>query len=257
MLTVLKTRRISWVNVIVAGVAATIVVTITMLMSGTDIIKALGGMVLGMDAGVTEKYWVGGVIHFSVGLVYAVFFALFFAPVREWNKITKGIIFGFFVTVMALVFMPLGASMLSSNPSMSVSNPCAADVKNPCNPCMSRAVNPCAAANPCAKNPCGKNPCGTNPCGMKNPCATKSMNPCAAGNPCSTGHTKKMQILQPRNPCAPRMSNRCAAANPCNPCNGGSGNTYGGLISLVNHVILGLVLAFMVRLKTNESDKAA
>jgi len=239
-------QRTRLANVLLAGVAATIVVTITMLMSGTDIIMALGGMLLGMDAGVTERYLAGGVVHLSVGLAYAVFFALFFAPVREWNKITKGVIFGFFITVMALVFMPLGASMLSGKAVTQASNPCAAGITtNPCNPCMSKAVNPCAMGNPCAAKM-------ANPC---NPCTSKSMNPCAAGNPCSTGHAKTMKMAQPCNPCAPKMSNPCAAGNPCNPCGGGGGNPYGGLISLLNHIVLGLVLAFMVRLKTNESDK--
>ena len=290
-------QRISPVNIIVASVAATIVVTITMMLSGTDIIKALGGMALGMDAGTTEKYMAGGVVHLAVGLVYGILFTLFFAPVSEWNKLTKGVIFGFFITVMALVFMPLAASMVSGKWAGQAANPCAAAAANPCNPamgrtanpcmkkgnpCATKAMNPCAAGNPCAGgrsmnmemaqpcNPCGsqmKNPCMAgnpcNPCGGKasnpcNPCATKTMNPCAAGNPCAgASHAKSMKMVQPCNPCAGGAGNPCTAGNPCNPCGGGGGNAYGGLISLMNHIIFALVLAFMVRLRNPEAETVA
>ena len=44
------------------------------------------------------------------------------------------------------------------------------------------------------------------------------------------------------NPCDGK--NPSGGANPCNPC-GGGGSPYGGLISLVNHLIYGLTLAFV------------
>jgi len=63
-----------------------------------------------------------------------------------------------------------------------------------------------------------------------NPCRTKqssaAMNPChpqAAMNPCHTA----------------------AAANPCNPCGGSGRGTYSGLMSVINHVVYGLTLAFV------------
>ncbi len=235
MSAILNTQRISPANVLLAGLAATIVVTITMMMSGTNIIQALGNMLLGMDASITARYLAGGTVHLAVGLTYGVFFALFFAPVSEWNKITKGIIFGFVVTVMALVFLPLAASMMSGKSATQAPNsPRAAVTTNPCNPNPPKAANPCKMGNPCAPkvgNPC--NPKIGNPCNPGNPCASKSMNPCAS-----------------------EMKNPCAAGNPCNPRGGSGGNPYGGLISLINHIILGLVLAFTVRLRKNEPDKA-
>lgn len=235
MLTILNTQRISPANVLIAGLAATVVVTITMIMSGTNIMQALGGMLLGMDASVTARYLAGGTVHLAVGLTYGVFFALFFAPVSEWNKITKGVIFGFFITVMALVFLPLAASMMSGKSVTQAPNSRAAAATNPCNPGTPKAANPCKTGNPCAPK-------------IGNPCNPKMGNPCNPGNPCAS---KSM------NPCAPEMKNSCAAGNPCNPRGGSGGNPYGGLISLINHIILGLVLAFTIRLKKDESDKVA
>ena len=72
-------------------------------------------------------------------------------------------------------------------------------------------------------------------------------NPCGA-NPCKGAGRHQRLEMKPAagNPCAPR-----AAANPCagggNPCGGGGGNPYAGLISLVNHIALALVIAFLVK----------
>jgi hypothetical protein len=205
-------RRVRWPNVILSGLAATVVVTLTMLAFGTDIVKALGGMMVGMDAGASTQYLAGGVVHLMVGIVYAVVFALLFAPVTVWNRAIKGIVFGFVITTMALVFMPLGAQMMSGG-SAAASNPCA-----PVNACAPAKANPC---NPCAANPCASNGKTLKMTRPGNPCAVQGANPCVTSNP-------------------------CASANPCSP--GGGGNAYGGLISLINHLAFGLVLAFMIRL---------
>jgi len=238
MLAILNTQRMSPANVLLAGLAATIVVTITMIMSGTNIVQALGDMLLGMDASVTARYFAGGVVHLAVGLTYGVFFALFFAPVSEWNKVSKGVIFGFVITVMALVFLPLIASTMSSKPATQIPGSRPATATNPCTPSMPKAVNPCDPST--AKT--------ANPCKAGNPCAPKMANPCNPCNPCAS------KSMSPR---APVMKNPCAAGNPCNPRGGSGGNPYSGLISLINHIILGLVLAFTIRLKKDESDKAA
>ncbi len=76
--------------------------------------------------------------------------------------------------------------------------------------------------------------------GAANPCAaTATANPCNPCNPCAPKETM--------NPCSPR-----ALSNPCNPCNpsGGAASPYGGLVSLINHVIYGLVLAFLYKART-------
>ncbi|MFQ5487325.1 MAG: hypothetical protein ACE5ET_02625 [Gammaproteobacteria bacterium] len=232
-----------------------------------------------MDAGDTMRYLVGGVIHFSVGLAYSVIFALVFAPVTEWDRVTKGVVFGFVITVVALTMMPVAATMLSRSAGSAAANPCAvaSAAANPCggvmaNPC---AKNPCGgsmvnACNPCAQNPCAAagmgnpcNPCAKNPCGggMGNACNPCAKNPCGAGmanacNPCAKNPCgSKRNLIEMKhpagNPCAPRV-----AANPCNPCaagnpcgGGGGGNSYAGLISLVNHIALAMVISFMVRVR--------
>ncbi len=67
-----------------------------------------------------------------------------------------------------------------------------------------------------------------------NPCHPQAMNPC---------HPKEapMASTGAMNPCHPKS----AAANPCNPCGGSSSSPYSGLMSVINHVIYGLTLAFV------------
>src|SRR6266852_908977 len=59
-----------------------------------------------------------------------------------------------------------------------------------------------------------------------------------AGNPCHPQTAMKGAAM---NPCHPKE----AAMNPCNPCGGGAGSPYSGLMSVVNHVVYGLTLAFV------------
>ena len=166
-----------WPGILLAGIAATIVVTLTMLATGTDILAALGGMLAGPGAESGQIYLMGAMMHLAVGLAYAALFALVFVRVREWGAGTKGIVFGFVITVFALVFMPLMAGMVSGHGATGA-NPCSPQAAMS-NPCMIK--NPCHGSNPCAmKNPCH----GSNPCGMKNPC--HMANPCG-GNPCNPG----------------------------------------------------------------------
>lgn len=85
-----------------------------------------------------------------------------------------------------------------------------------------------------AQNPCGggtTNPChGKESTGAMNPChgkkAAGAMNPChppAAKNPCHAGGT----------------------GNPCNPCGGGGGGPWAGVLSVINHLVYALTLAFV------------
>lgn len=203
----------NWGKAVLAGIVATVAITITMLIQGNNIILNLGGMMM-PDAGDGAKYVVGGMIHFMVGIVYALIYAAALGR-ASMPPAVKGVLFGLAITAVALAMMPIAAQMMSGG---GANNPCAgAAVENPCNPCAGGAGNPC---NPCAgaENPC--NPCAG---GAGNPC-----NPCAmASNPC--------------NPCAG------AAGNPCNPCGGGGGDPYSGLWSVIHHLVYGLVLAFMYK----------
>ena len=171
----LTLRKVNWVNLIVASVIATAIVTISMLISGTDIVKALGAMILGGGADTNMQYLVGGLFHLSVGISYGFLFTLFFAPVSEWNKFIKGVVFGFVMTATALTLMPVMATMMGD-----VTKPAA-------NPCASKAMNPCSikSANPCS-----------------NPCSINRVNPC---NHCAAVKTAKPSIpVNPCNPCSPK-----------------------------------------------------
>ncbi len=49
-------RTVNWQRAIIAGVVATIIITITMWISGTNIISGLGMMILGAGSGQAAQY---------------------------------------------------------------------------------------------------------------------------------------------------------------------------------------------------------
>lgn len=202
-------KPFSWSRAILAGLLATVAITVSLAFFGQNIMKMLGSMML-PDASVATQYAVGGAVHLTIGLFYGIVYAALFGKVREWNPVLKAGVFGLAIAAVALAAMPVMAAMLGGGKA---GNPCGAAAANPCNPCGPGAAKP--AANPC--NPCGGK-AAANPC---NPCAPKQ-----AKNPC--------------NPCAGK-----GAANACNPC--GGGGPYSGAISVFNHLIYALVLALVYR----------
>jgi hypothetical protein len=87
----------------------------------------------------------------------------------------------------------------------------------------------------------GKEAIAANPCSVSNPCVVRPANPCSVNQPKS-------------NPCAPKASNPCAAkANPCavaNPCGAGSTSSSGPspqAMSLIVHLLFGVVLGVTYR----------
>ncbi|HVT44516.1 MAG TPA: hypothetical protein VMT00_09000 [Thermoanaerobaculia bacterium] len=255
-------RGINWSSALIAGLVATAAITMTLALFGTNIMKMLGSTMLGEEASAAAQYTVGGMLHLTVGLVYGILFAWLFGPVAIWNRLLKGIVYGLAVTAVALATMPVMMAMMGGG---GAANPCAAS--NPCtaagNPSMQQgamsggavsAGNPCApgASNPCA--PDASNPCAPSTT-AENPCAAEPSNPCqppaAAANPCNP--CKEAHAANPCNPCgaanAPKTAgNACGAGagNPCNPC-GGSGGPFDGMISLINHLVYALGLAFAYR----------
>ncbi len=230
--------RFNFSNTLIGAVLATAVVTVTMLISGTDIVKALGVMLVGGDATQNAQYAAGGFMHLFIGVSYGILYALLFAPIREWNKLIKGVVFGVFITALALSFMPIMASLLAGN-SVSAANPCNAQIhnvchmvaQNSCNPCGSNASNPCSTQGMKSSNPCTTNI--ANPCNGKminacNPCADKVRNPCnpcglKTSNPCSTSTQGIISSNPCMNPCLANSENPCdmkasksLGENPCN-----------------------------------------
>jgi hypothetical protein len=230
-------ETLDWGRALLAGLIGTVAITITMALAGTDLMRMLGATML-PGAGVGAQYFAGGTIHLMVGLFYGVLFAWLMGPVRPWGRVLKGAVYGVVLTAFALAFMPPMMAMMGPEPAAA---PCA-----PCAPCAPAAA-PCAPCAPCApaEPPCA--PCAEHepmaPCAEHEPMAPcaehEPMAPCAeygAASPCA-----------PCTPCAPAAAcapcASAAAGGPCAPC-GGAG-PWDGVISLIHHLIYGLVVAFV------------
>jgi hypothetical protein len=214
-----RERPVDLQRALVAGLIATAVITVTLALSGQNIMKMLGGM-LAPGASTGAQYGLGGAVHLAIGLTYGLLYAWLLGPVRRRGRAIKGVLYGAALAGVALAVMPAAGAMMSGG----AGNPCGVAAKNPCNPCGGTAQ----AENPC--NPCNSK-AAANPC---NPCHPK-----AAANPCNPCHPQSGAA----NPCG----GKTAAANPCgggagNPC-GGGGGPIAGLLSLLNHVAYGLALA--------------
>lgn len=83
-------RGVNWGSAIIAGLVGAVAITITLALSGTNIMKMLGVMMLGSGASVAAQYMAGGLVHLMIGVLYGVVYAALFAPVSAWNKIIKG-----------------------------------------------------------------------------------------------------------------------------------------------------------------------
>lgn len=135
-------HSICWGCAVAAGVIATIIMTVVMYFEGLNIMKLLGVMLMGSDAGIGAQYLAGGVLHFVIGIFYGIVYAVLFGCLKM-HTFFKALIFGAIITVIAFFGMPIMADMLSNEEGM---NPC-----NPCSMSMGGQYNPC---NPC--NPCGE-----------------------------------------------------------------------------------------------------
>lgn len=208
--------RIDWGRALTAGLVATIVMTVVMALMGTNIVKMLGSMIAGSGSAAMQ-YVAGGLIHFMIGIGYGLLYAAVIGPVVEWNRVLKGIVYGLAITAIALAAMPVMSAMMEGS---------AGSAQNPCATKAADTQNPCAAANPCAQNPCA----AKNPCAPSNPCTAKAA--AQTGNPCNPSGSAQ-------NAC------HAAAGNPCNPCGGSGGGPWSGVLSVINHLVYALTLAFV------------
>lgn len=245
----------SWSRALMAGAVATVVMTVVMMLTGMNIMKTLGTMIL-PGAGAGAQYAAGGTMHLMIGLFYGVVYAWLAGRITPRNRFVKGVVYGLAMTGVALAVMPLMAATMggggaAANPcgggssATMTSNPCAA---NPCNPAKAaspasgtneKAANPCATKNPCSpQNPCAaKQQAAHNPCAERNDAsAATAMNPCASETkPASAANA--CHVANASNPCG-------GASNPCNPC-GASRGAASGLLSALNHLVYALVLAYV------------
>jgi len=137
-----------------------------MFLLGMNSLYLLGELALGNAASLFAIYLVGAIIHFGVGIIYAIIFALIFAPIPCMNAAVKGIIYGTILTIIAWFALP---PVIAKVQDMQQSN----------NPCMVMVVeeeevititeNVCQPCNPCMANPC-KSMTQMNPCNPCNPC---------------------------------------------------------------------------------------
>lgn len=192
-------RKIHWSRALIAGLIATIVMTIVMVLGGMNMIKMLGSMLAGANAGTGTQYAAGGAMHLMIGIVYGILYAAIFGWVIEWNRFVKGAVYGLAIAAIAFAVMPVMSAMMSGGTGASSHN-------------NASAMNACHAQS-----------------GAANPCQMKKA---ANANPCHAGE-------KPMNACHSK-----AAGNPCNPC-GGSSGPWSGVMSVVNHLVYALTLAFV------------
>lgn len=192
--------RIHWGRAITAGLAATIVMTIVMVLMKMPLLKMLGSMIVGSNAGAGVQYAAGGAMHLMIGVAYGVIYAAIVGRVVEWNPFIMGVIYGLAIAAIALATMPVMAAMMGGGGS-GAQNPCGGGAMNPCH--------------------------GKQTAGAMNPCHGQSA---------------------PGNPCHPPAKNPCTAGksgSPGNPGSGGGGSPWAGVLSVVNHLVYGLTLAFV------------
>src|SRR5947209_40243 len=135
-------RSFSWSRALLAGLVATIVMTIVMVAMGMNLPKSLGSMFVGSNASATTQYAVGGTMHLMIGLIYGVIFAWLVGRVIEWNRFIKGTVYGLAIAAVALAAMPLMSAMMGGGKG--AGNPCGgsksgATAQNPCHP---QVMNP-------------------------------------------------------------------------------------------------------------------
>lgn len=172
----MQKSRVNLKSAILASIVGTIAMTVVMAIFGINIMKALG-MTAGMQGGMV--YFIGGLIHLSVGIFYGIIYAWIFQPLlKKLPSYLSGAVYSILPFIIAMLFMSpfLNAIQTVFRADRPATTMCGA---NPCNPCMPKAKpsNPCAPCNPCmpkAKK-MSYNPC--KPCKGSNPC-----NPCSAGD---------------------------------------------------------------------------
>lgn len=215
-------RQFNLTSALIAGIVGTLVMTLVMYslpligLPAMDIMAALGAV---FPLKITPHV-LGAVMHFGNGVVLAVIYALFFHSWLRGPHWLRGALFSLLPWLFAITLL---------GPSLQL----AAEIFAP----APKTANPCASVNPCAAKP-AVNPCAAQPA---NPCASQPVNPCApqAANPCAA----------PANPCAAKPVNPCAsaAANPCASATTPQTTVPPEVLSLIVHLIYGVVVGALYR----------
>jgi hypothetical protein len=202
--------RFNFKSAVWGGIVSTLVMSFVMGLFGMNLIK-----VFGFAAGTTGTlaYFIGGIIHFLVGIFYALIYALIFEPLlKKLPRFLAGALFGL---VPFIVFMLLATSSLMS---LGAAVPC-----SPCGGLLEDNPPVCAPCNPCT-------PCNPEPVSSAHRTSSKSL--VAAAVPCAPGGG----LLE---------NNPPAIAKPETPPQAGQG----WLMVLINYVVYGIVLGLVYRPK--------
>jgi len=168
-----RTQPVNFSKAVSAGILATLLMTVVMYglplfgLPAMDIMAALGGIFPWN----ISPYVMGAVIHFSLGILLALSYALLFYRWLLGPGWFRGALFSLAPWIFAITLL---------GPSLQVASEILKGKE-------AVAANPCAVVNPCAvtpANPCSLNQGVSNPCAVAaNPCSV-SANPCAVANPC-------------------------------------------------------------------------
>lgn len=162
-------------SAILAGLVGTLAMTALMYaaplmgLPPMDLLQVLGGL---FHLGISP-YVVGGLMHLSIGVTLALFYAVIFERILPGPRWGRGAMFSllpwfFAITLMGPAMAWVQAAVNPPVEAQTVVNPCGAS--KPANPCGIRPATQPA-------NPCGIQPKAANPCGA---IAPRPVNPCGA-----------------------------------------------------------------------------
>lgn len=205
---------IHWTRAVSAGVVATIVMTVIGAIIGMNFPKMIGSMML-PNGSLAMQYTAGGIMHFMIGIIYGIIYVAVVARLVEWNRFIKALVYGLAITAIAFAAMPLMSAMMGGGSKASAGNPCHSQAE------QQAAMNPCHSQQPSSRSAA----------------QAGAMNPC---HPSSGMAAPYQQASGSSNPCHMKAG---GGGNPGNPC-GGGGGPWNGVMSVVNHLVYALALAF-------------
>lgn len=214
--------NVNWSSAIMAGLIASIVMTLTMLLFGMNVMRTLGGLLMGSEASVASQYFAGGLMHLLVGVIYACIYAMYVAPWTGTHRVVKAFIYGTLLTVIAFFGMPVMAKALTK-------------VRNADNPCMQGEVDGRLKRHHKGLNPCMNVGNGERVDPGPHLTGPSRLSRNYKGNDPAASADRAMAAM---NPCGDSY-----AGNPCNPCS--SAQRHKGMVIIwINYMVYALVLVF-------------
>lgn len=101
-----------WVA-IKAGFLATLVLTVVMLLLGQNSMMYLGKLLVEAKAETYMIYLAGGLLHFGIGIIYGLLYALIFAPI-PFSPLIRTFIFSVIITAISFYASPKLPEVIAS-----------------------------------------------------------------------------------------------------------------------------------------------